>query len=167
MLLTIARHAWAGHFGDPGWADDSLRELTPDGRERYRRVVRRLIEEFDFAPELLATSPYTRCRQTATILADELQGTPRVVEVDALACGADLAWLCDWSNQQAAEQNAGHIAWVGHNPDVEVMTETLAGLRSGSVVFKKGALAQIEFAGPVAPGAGELVWHKTAKALGV
>ncbi len=42
MFLYIARHAWAAERGDPRWPDDSLRELTPDGIERYTRMVKAL-----------------------------------------------------------------------------------------------------------------------------
>ena len=37
MFIYIARHAWAGDRGDPRWPDDSLRELTPEGVERFKR----------------------------------------------------------------------------------------------------------------------------------
>ncbi len=41
----VARHAWAGSFGDPQWSCDSLRELEPAGIDRYRLVVERLDPE--------------------------------------------------------------------------------------------------------------------------
>ena len=44
MFIYIARHAWAGERGDPRWPDDSLRELTPEGIERYTKVVKALAE---------------------------------------------------------------------------------------------------------------------------
>ena len=60
MHIYIARHAWAYEFGDPRWPDDSQRELEPEGADRYMQVVQTIAER-GFAPELVATSPYTRC----------------------------------------------------------------------------------------------------------
>ena len=56
MFIYICRHAWAGERGDPQWPDDSLRELTPDGIERYTNVVKALATR-GFAPTQIATSP--------------------------------------------------------------------------------------------------------------
>ena len=75
MFLYIARHAWAGERGDPRWPDDSLRELTPDGIERYTKVVKALADR-GFNPDRIATSPYTRCRQTAEIIAKHVASNP-------------------------------------------------------------------------------------------
>ncbi|MEM8864882.1 MAG: phosphohistidine phosphatase SixA [Planctomycetota bacterium] len=162
MLLFIARHAWAGHFGDPGWPDDSLRELTPDGIVRYRQVVQRLAEQ-GFAPERIASSPYVRCQQTAQIIADELPGDYQVEELPALQPGADLEALLEWTASQASEA----VCWVGHNPDVEWMTESLVTEPNATFVFKKGSVAAIEFAAEAKVKAGQLLWHATAKSLGV
>jgi len=68
MFIYICRHAWAGERGDPKWPDDSLRELTPEGIDRYTHVVKTLATR-GFAPAQIATSPYVRCRQTAEIIA--------------------------------------------------------------------------------------------------
>jgi phosphohistidine phosphatase len=95
MNLFLARHAWAGHFGDPGWSDDSLRELTPEGIERYSRVVQTLAER-GFAPRRIATSPYSRCRQTADLIAKYTDHRPEVEELDALQPGSDLRALLIW-----------------------------------------------------------------------
>ena len=77
MFLFIARHAWAGEHGDPRWPDDSLRELTPDGIQRYTKVVKALADR-GFNPERIATSPYTRCRQTADIIARYVASNPTI-----------------------------------------------------------------------------------------
>ncbi|MEM6798488.1 MAG: histidine phosphatase family protein [Planctomycetota bacterium] len=162
MFLYIARHAWAGSFGDPGWPDDSLRELTPEGIDRYTRMIRELAGR-GFAPQRLATSPYVRCRQTARIIADQTLASPTIDEVDALAPGADLEALIAWTNDNAGQD----LAWVGHNPDVEWMTAALIGEGPAAIRFAKGAIAAIRFHNAIEPGAGELFWHVTAKSLGV
>ena len=162
MHLFIARHAWAGNFGDPGWADDSLRELTADGVERYTRVIRALAER-GLAPERIATSPYVRCRQTAALLAEHTPAAPAVDEVDALAPGSDLDTVLAWSQEFVGQD----IAWVGHNPDVEWMTAAMIGEGSTSIRFAKGSIAAVRFYDRFEPGAGELAWHVTAKSLGL
>jgi phosphohistidine phosphatase len=162
MFVFIARHAWAGERGDPRWPDDALRELTADGIERYTRVVKSLADR-GFEPEQIATSPYTRCRQTADIIARSVAGKPIVVELQALEPGSDLDAMIEWTN----EQDGSDVCWVGHSPDVEDLTAALISDGRANVRFAKGAVAAIEFSGTVETGAGELHWLTTAKSLGV
>lgn len=96
MYLYIARHAWAGERGDPRWPDDSLRELTLEGAERYMQMVQALAER-GFAPERIATSPYTRCRQTADLIAKYVDEVPAIDELAALEPGSDLDELVELS----------------------------------------------------------------------
>jgi phosphohistidine phosphatase len=161
MFLYIARHAWAGHYGDAGpWGDDSQRPLTPEGVERFGRVMGQLAER-GMRPTAIATSPYTRCRQTADIIAEACGG--RVRDLEALALGAELEPLIEWTRQQDAEQ----VCWVGHNPDVGHMAAAMIGDGASAVRFAKGAVSAIRFYGGVEIGLGELYWHATAKLLGV
>ena len=160
MTVYVARHAWAGHYGDPAWPDDSRRPLTAEGVERYRRVVAALAER-GFAPERVATSPYTRCVQTAELIA-EATAAP-LTELDALAVGADVDALIAWTDQAAAES----VCWVGHPPAVERLTAWLIGDGAAGVRFAKGSVAAVDFVDRVAPGEGVLRWHATAKLLGM
>ncbi len=162
MFLYIARHAWAGSFRDPGWPDDSLRELTSEGIDRYIQMVKALSAR-GFAPAHIATSPFVRCRQTAQIIADHIPAAPQIEEVDSLAPGADLEEMVRWSDRHEGQD----IAWVGHNPDMEWMTAALIGEGPALIRFPKGAVAAIRFHRRIELGAGELYWHVTAKALGI
>lgn len=162
MILYLVRHAWAGHFGDPGWPDDSLRELTPDGIERYRRVVQRLAER-EVRPTWIATSPYSRCVQTAQLLSEGLPHQPPVEEVAALEPGVELSGALEWSERHTPAD----IAWVGHNPDMERLVPVLAGDRDLWVRFPKGSIAAIQFDRSIELGKGALLWHYSAKQLGV
>jgi phosphohistidine phosphatase len=163
MFIYIARHAWAGERGDPQWPDDSLRELTPEGIERYEEVVKALAER-GFAPERIVTSPYTRCRQTADIIAKHVAGKPKIEELEALEPGSDLDPLIEWTNEQGGKD----VCWVGHSPDVEILAAALIGDGAARVRFAKGAVAAIGFDGDGANGGGgELYWLATAKILGV
>jgi phosphohistidine phosphatase len=163
MFIYIARHAWAGERGDPRWPDDSLRELTPEGIERYSEVVK-LLAECGFAPERIVTSPYTRCRQTADIIAKYVDGKPKIDELEALEPGSDLEPLIEWTNEQGGK----NVCWVGHSPDVERLAGELIGDGAGRIRFAKGAVSAIGFEDDAAnAGGGELYWLATAKLLGV
>src|SRR5437016_4969718 len=123
MFLYIARHAWAGERGDPRWPDDSLRELTPDGVDRFTKVVKALAKR-GFKPERIATSPYRRCRQTADIIARHIAGKViNIDELDALQPGSEIEPLLEWSRAHG-DMNT---CWVGHSPDVEELAAALIG----------------------------------------
>lgn len=162
MHLYIIRHAWAYEHGDPRWPDDSQRPLEDEGAERFSRVVE-LLRERGFAPDLIATSPYVRCRQTAEIAAAHSTQSPQITELDALCPGSDFAALIAWTREQQVDS----VAWVGHAPDVSLLTAALIGDGDALIRFAKGSVASLRIDGPVGPGCGELQWHATAKLLGV
>lgn len=162
MLLYIIRHAHAYEYGDPRWPDDSRRPLEKKGVERFTQVVK-LLAQRGFEPEIIATSPYVRCRQTAGLVADHSANSPEIVELSALTPGSDLEATLRWSQQQEVES----MAWVGHSPDVNRFAAAMIGDGSGSIRFAKGAVASIRIHGELAAGAGELNWLATAKLLGV
>jgi phosphohistidine phosphatase len=163
MIVYIIRHAWAGHYGDPAWPNDFQRPLTDEGRARFARVVRELAQR-DFAPEVIATSPLVRCRQTAEIVAEALPHRPDVVPRDELVPDSDLEGLLRWTNRKASSRE--QLAWVGHAPDVGQLTAALIGDSRGWIRFAKGAVAAVRFPGRAAVGEGELRWLVTAKLLG-
>src|SRR6185436_18837395 len=141
MFLYIARHAWAGERGDPRWPDDSLRELTPDGIDRYTKLVKALAKR-GFNPERIATSPYTRCQQTADIISRHVAGKLiKVEELKTLEPGAELEPLVEWSRAQGDTKTC----WVGHSPDVERLAAEMIGDGTSRIRFAKGAIAAISF----------------------
>ncbi len=160
-MLYIVRHAWAGHFGDPDYPDDRKRPLTDEGGDRFRRVVDTLAER-GFQPQVVATSPLIRCRQTAELISQCVPGNPQVVALDALEPDSDLAEMVHWTNRQDARD----VAWVGHAPDVGHMVAALVGNGVAHIRFAKGAVAAIEFTGNIAQRGGVLRWLLTAKVLG-
>lgn len=168
MILYVIRHAWAGHHGDPQWPDDFQRPLAPQGRERLAKLVD-LLASRGFAPELVATSPLVRCRQTADVVVERVAkkcktSGPRLVELDALAPGSDLESLLAWTVDEASD--CGQVAWVGHAPDVGYLTAALIGSPQGWIRFAKGAVGAVRFDELPTSGQGELRWLATAKLLG-
>jgi len=160
-LLYILRHAWAYEYDPDRWPNDRDRPLMKEGIARFQEVAKTLVDR-GCAPELIATSPLIRCRQTADLLASELNPRPPVVELAALAPGSDLQELIVWSGSQQVES----LAWVGHAPDVGLLVAALLGNKFAGIRFAKGSAACVRFDGPVAAGQGELQWHVTAKILG-
>ncbi len=159
--VYIIRHAWAEDRHLLQWPTDWERPLTRDGRRRFAAVVERLVER-EFAPQIIATSPLVRCRQTAEIVAETAGGEPPIIGLDALQPGSDLRALLAWTANEAAD--CDQVAWVGHAPDVGRLAGRLIG--EGEMRFAKGAVAAVRFADRPAVGEGELRWLVTAKILG-
>ena len=163
MELYIIRHAWAEQRDDEQWPDDGERPLTKAGRQRFARVVEQLALR-GVAPEVVATSPLARCVETTQVLVDGLDEMPEVVQLDELLPGSDLQGLIEFTAGQI--DRAGSVAWVGHAPDVSLLTAELIGGAGGWIRFAKGSVAAIRFLGLPAAGNGELRWLATAKVLG-
>jgi phosphohistidine phosphatase len=164
MDLFIIRHAWAVAQGDPRWPIDAQRPLTPEGKQRFARLVELLVER-GFAPSIVAASPAVRCRQTAEIISRGLIGAPEVVPRDELLGDGDLTSLLTWTDEQAGRHE--QIAWVGHAPDVGRMTAALVGPPESYFHFGKGSVAAIRFDDLPEIGRGELRWLVTPKLLGI
>jgi phosphohistidine phosphatase len=161
-MLYIVRHAYAGQHGDPRYPDDAQRPLTPEGTKQFRKAVKKLAER-GFEPQLVATSPLVRCRQTAEIICDRVPSQPKLVELEWLAPGSDLSSLIEWTNAQPA----GALAWVGHAPDVDRLAAALLGAPPFSLVFRKGAIAALRFdEDEVAAGAAQLRYFLAPAELG-
>ncbi|MCA9235527.1 MAG: histidine phosphatase family protein [Planctomycetales bacterium] len=162
MFIYVARHAWAYQYGDERWPDDSQRPLEEAGRERYALVVGKLAE-IGFAPDLIATSPYARCVQTAEVIAAETPRNPQIVTLDELAPGSDFEALIAWTRSVEADA----VCWVGHAPDVSFLCGELIGCRAANIRFAKGAVAAVRAFEEPGGGCGELYWLATAKSLGI
>jgi phosphohistidine phosphatase len=163
MDLYIARHAWAGEFGDPQWPDDRQRPLTEEGKRRFATLAAMLADR-EMAPTLIAASPMVRCVQTAKILGKAMPGPVEIVEREELLPHGDLESLIAWTARQASEHP--QVAWVGHAPDVGYLTAALIGGAGGTLRFAKGAVAAVRFEEQPALAAGELRWLVSAKVLG-
>jgi phosphohistidine phosphatase len=164
MNLYIIRHAWAEERDGSRWPNDDLRPLTAVGRERFAQVVKRLVRA-GMTPGIIATSPLTRCVETAGLVAAGFADRPKVVELNDLRSGSNLQGLLQWTIQHADKHD--EIAWVGHAPDVSRLTAALIDDGDSLIRFTKGAVAAIRFNDPPALASGELQWLATAKLLGV
>jgi phosphohistidine phosphatase len=163
MQLLFIRHAIAqerDEFAATG-RDDSERPLTAEGRDKLRRGLaglRRMVPRID----LLASSPFTRARETAELVG-EAYGIDEIKTVDALVPDGALQDVQSWLQRRSS---AKVVAIVGHEPQLgELVTWLMSGLREGRVEMKKAGAALIEFDGQPGPGAGVLQWLLTAGQL--
>jgi phosphohistidine phosphatase len=163
MQLLVIRHAIAqerDEFAATG-RDDSERPLTAEGRDKLRRGLpglRRMVPRID----LLASSPFTRARETAELVG-EAYGIDEIKTVDALVPDGTLQDVQSWLQRRSS---AKVVAIVGHEPQLgELVTWLLSGLREGRVEMKKAGAALIEFDGQPGPGVGVLQWLLTAGQL--
>ena len=127
---------------------------------RLRKAARglaRLGVSFD----VVLASPLVRARQTAEIIAAELDPRAHVVISEALAPGGTYqALMADLEKHSAATR----IALVGHEPGIGELAARLIGTRH-PIEFKKGAVCRIDVDAlpPSAPG--DLRWLLTPKIL--
>ncbi len=159
LSLYLVRHALAAERGE-AYPDDSLRPLTPKGMAKFRKAVEGLAR-FDVAVDVVLTSPFTRARQTADILAAGLSGSPPVVEIDALRPGTRFEQLVQ---AVAKHTEASAIAVVGHEPDIGETAGRLVGA-SGPLAFGKGAVCRIDFDQWPPEDPGRIRWFVTQKIL--
>jgi phosphohistidine phosphatase len=162
MRLLLIRHAIAedrdafAHGGRP----DAERPLTDAGRKKMRRNARGLhavVGELD----LLATSPFTRARETAELVSEAFPDLT-VTDAPALAHGGSPDELLAWLLRQRAER----VALVGHEPDLGTLIAWLVtGDATPFVTLRKGGACLLTFEGPPGPGLAELRWVLTPKLL--
>lgn len=148
LELYLLRHA---HAGDSSKWDgpDSERPLSPKGRRQAERLGSFLAER-GFAPDAIVTSPKLRALQTAQLVGDAL-GIAVSVD-DRLAGPLEPDDVGD-----IAERVGGtSVVLVGHDPDFSDLCAALSGTEF--LPMRKGTLARIDMALPVAPGGGILRW---------
>lgn len=163
MKLVIVRHGIAMERED--WAaqseDDDLRPLTGEGEKRMRRAARGIGAVLK-GIDVVATSPLTRARQTARIVADAF-GVDALTEVPALAPGVGAEAVVDWLQGQ---DPAATLVLVGHEPDLSDLVAWLTTASHQSFMpLKKGAACLLETEGRPDAGAFQLRWALTPAQL--
>jgi phosphohistidine phosphatase len=156
MHLLVIRHAIAEdreEFASSG-RDDSERPLTKVGRRRMRRNaqgLRRVAPGID----AMATSPYVRASETASILAEAIDYKGEIASIDALTPEQPSEALLPWLAQHAADAT---VAVVGHEPHLgRLVTWFLTGNSESHVMLKKGGVVLLDVG--VRPGAGSAILH--------
>lgn len=147
MLLLLLRHGLAEDAGPATGYRDEPRALTPEGIARMRREARGMAA-LRLQPELILSSPLTRCLQTAEIVQEALGG--HLEDDPRLAPGMSLEDLADAISDRA---DPGRVVACGHEPSLSQAASELIG--GGTIELRKGGLAIIE-AEAVRPRRGRL-----------
>jgi phosphohistidine phosphatase len=139
MDLFLLRHAIAEQRDPTKYPDDALRPLTEKGIKRMRRVAEGFLAA-GLTFDVIYTSPYTRARQTADIVADVFGLRKVLRETDTLAVDGDPeALIADLKKVDATS-----ILLVGHEPYLsELISHLLVGDASLDVTMKKGGLCKL------------------------
>jgi phosphohistidine phosphatase len=157
--LYLIRHGIAADRG-PNWPDDAKRPLVQKGVTRLRKQAEALIDlgtQFD----VVLTSPLTRAKQTAEILAEALPNRPPVQIIDSLAPGGTYAAFIE---DLSRHSKRSRIACVGHEPDMGQLAARLIGAKR-PLEFKKGGICRIDLDGLPSGGPGHLRWFVTPRML--
>ncbi|MFH2204529.1 MAG: phosphohistidine phosphatase SixA [Elusimicrobiota bacterium] len=163
MNILIIRHAPAGNSEQ--WLSqgkkDSLRPLTPEGREKMQKTAAGLKSQLD-GIDLIVSSPYVRCRQTVEILALAFPEAKKI-EWAALRPGGGFK---DIPAKLAALNDVASVALVGHEPTLSLLGSHLLSGRQGAFIrLRKGGCALLEAPVPVRPGRAVLQWLLQSKQL--
>jgi phosphohistidine phosphatase len=157
MMCYFLRHGPAGDR-ETWQGTDSERPLTPDGRKRIAREAR-TIADLKLGLERIITSPLVRARETAEIVAGELDLRDALIEDSRIDIGFSTERLASVLRDHRDESA---ILLVGHEPSMSaVIGEVIGG---GDIDFKKGAIACVEIVA-LSPPRGALVWLAAPKLL--
>ena len=155
MQIYLLRHGIA-EDGKPGHPD-AERELTSEGRDKLRRVLKRA-RSADVSPSLILSSPYKRAIETAAIAADTLEYKGKVIQTRTLTPDASPHDL--WEEIRSHKDEAS-ILLASHEP---LMSSTVSHLlRSPALVvdMKKAALVRIDIERATPEPHGMLKWMLT------
>ncbi len=136
---------------------DADRPLTREGKEKMAREAR-AIAALALDLDAIVTSPLLRAKQTAEIVAAELEMP--VEEEARLGIGFDARALREII---AERPDVGALLLVGHEPGMSLTIG--ASIGGARIVLKKAGLACVEFH-DVASLHGELLWLVPPKVLG-
>jgi phosphohistidine phosphatase len=141
MELYLLRHALAVLRGTSGYTDDSKRPLTPKGEKKMWRIARAM-KTLGVTFDVIVSSPFTRARQTAEIVAEVFGAEKKLSFEETLAVGGDHRELINQIN--TAYGGMERIMLVGHEPSLsELISVLIAGDTRASVTLKKGGLCKL------------------------
>lgn len=136
MDLYILRHGTA-EAGLPG--GDAGRTLTRDGKSDIR-LVARWLKSIAVTPDLIATSPFARAKETAAITATVLGYTARIEIWDDLAPGNPVSRII----HRLSESGKNTVIVIGHEPTLSTLISSLVSPdASARITMAKGGVARI------------------------
>ena len=141
MKLYILRHGEAAEPGDPKFANDAERPLTPKGIQRTKLLAYTL-RQMEISFDVIFSSPLVRARETAEIVERGLRLHGRLEFTDHLAPAGDMEkLLVQIHGLRPAPEN---LLLVGHEPYLSSLISLLStGGPNLSLTLKKGGLCRL------------------------
>lgn len=152
MQIYLLRHGIAEDTRPGG--SDADRALTPEGKEKLRRVLKRAGVELS----LILSSPYRRAVETAEIAAEVLRYQGKIVRVEALVPHGSPY---DVWNELRARRDESAVLLASHEPLMSHMAAFLLECPALQVDMKKAALVRVDCDHPGAKPGGVLKWMLT------
>ena len=141
MKLYILRHGDAVEHGDPRYKENE-RPLTPKGIQRTKQLAH-VLREMEITFDAVLTSPLTRARETAEILARGMKAQDNMRFCEHLAPSGSMEELVHQINM--IRPAARNVVLVGHEPYLSGFVSLLCtGAPGLPMVFKKGALCRLQ-----------------------
>ena len=166
MQLFLLRHAEA----EPDAANDEARTLTAKGSKQAESIGR-FCREHGFVPEMILSSPLTRAKETARLVARELD-LPKLVRIEEFLRAGMTAerafsglreFFVEVMKREKSSEKAS-IMLVGHEPDFSKLAAVLIGGRAEGIHFRKATLMGVTLQ-ELKPGAGTIEFLIPAKCL--
>lgn len=160
MDLYVLRHGEAGKRLAPG-SKDSERALTVAGAKEVEEIAG-AISTLGVRPDLVATSPLARSRQTAVIVAKKLKiKKEKLQDWDELKPEGSRTRLYE---KLARLKPEASVMVVGHEPYLSTLvSELVFDGQEGRILLKKGGLARVGVISFRPKPRGELRWLLTPR----
>ena len=159
MRVYVLRHGIA-EDAPPG-ASDADRALTPEGKQKLRRVLERA-RDSGVDPGLILTSPLKRAVETAQIAATVLHVESELVRTNSLLPTGEPERV--W--KEIRTHKVEELLIAGHEPLLSGVVAFLLGSPVVQVNMKKAALVSIELETAQQQPRGALNWMLTPKVAG-
>lgn len=159
MDLYLLRHG-KSEKTIPAGGSDNERTLTGRGKSEMREVAAWMCSQ-GCVIDCIVTSPLTRARETAAIIA-EVYPAARGPELwEELSPGVELDRLLSRIREQ---HKSPSLLLIGHEPSMSAcIGRIISGSRNVQIVLKKGGLAKIVNFIPSENSSGDLTWLLTPR----
>ena len=138
MQIYLLRHGIAEN--DAPGRPDSERALTPEGRDKLRRVLQRA-RDAGVSPSLILSSPYRRALETAEVAAAVLGYEGKIGKTATLTPGASP--YDTWAEIRARPDERA-VLLASHEPLMSSLAAFLLASPALSVDMKKAALLRVD-----------------------
>lgn len=153
MEIYLVRH------GSPyAKMEDPERRLNDDGIKESHQVGK-VFKQFYMDLDMIASSPKTRARQTAEIIAEEVGYSKNQIKITkalepTVPAEEAISYLKDFTDKN-------RILLVGHLPSIgEIASELISGNANISMHFEAGGVCRVDVK-QIPTNIGELYWFLT------